>query len=105
MTGWLFTLLYIAAFIALAVAMERRVANRWYEHLIITILALLLIRPELGVTGDMSAVLPDVWSSDTDGKDQIILVSLIATLTIPIIAASSLTFLGKGMLAISSDAR
>lgn len=95
MTGWLCTFLIVAAVTGAAAALQWRVAARWYGHVGIGTLALVLLRPVVSVTGDMSAILPDVWSDDAAGKDQIILVSVVTTLAVAVIAASLLTRLGQ----------
>lgn len=103
MTGWLYTFTTMAAFIALAAALEWRVTIRWYDHLIVAVLAALLLRPALSITGDISALLPDLWSSDADGKDQIILSSVAATLALPVMAASLLVCLGREVAGMWGD--
>ena len=75
----------------------RLAAKKWSEYLVVVVLAGMLARPILVfVTGDISRWLPSwLWSDGSDGKDQIVFVSAIATLLLPFICSGVLVFLGK----------
>src|SRR6476620_9411667 len=88
MSGWIATAFVILTFLACAVVLARRAAKRWWDYLIVLALAGLLIVPFYSLTGDVSTVLPNVWSDGADGKDQIILASVAATFLWPLIAAA-----------------
>jgi hypothetical protein len=88
MIGWLAALSFILVFLLIAVIAIRRIARSGWDYLIVLAFTVLLIKPFYALTGDISAVLPNVWSEDADGKDQIILVSVAATFAWPAIAAS-----------------
>jgi len=87
----------ILAFLVVAVLLTRCAARRGWEYLIVFALAGLLIVPFYKLTGDVSAILPNIWSDGADGKDQIILVSAAATLLWPLIAAALIVWAGKGV--------
>jgi hypothetical protein len=98
-SGWIATALLILGFLVVAVMLTRRAAATVWDHLIVFVLAGLLIVPFYkAVTGDVSVVLPDVWSNDADGKDQIILVSVAATFLWPLSAAALVVWAVKGVL-------
>src|SRR5262245_17092031 len=66
-------------------------ALRWWDYLIIAALTLLLF-PLVArtFTGDLSRYLPSgVWSEGAEGKDEIILVSIAATLLVAAAAAAA----------------
>ena len=98
MSGWIATACLIAAFAAIAVTLTHCAARRW-EHLIVVALAGALMVPFYAVTGDISAVLPNVWSDGADGKDQIILVSVAATFLWPLSAAAIVVWVAKRLIA------
>lgn len=80
-----------------AIWLVRLAARRWWEYLVIAALTAALVRPLYAlVTGDMSRVLPSfLWSDGADGKDDIILVSIVSTLLLPLIVAALAFFVLK----------
>jgi hypothetical protein len=88
MSGWVAVALLILVFVVIAVLAIRRATRRWWDYLIVLVLAVILIKPFYALTGDVSALLPDVWTDGPVGKDQIILVSIAATFLWPVIAAA-----------------
>jgi len=95
--GWPAVTILMVLLLALTLAGVRRAARTWRDYLIIIVLALALIRPILlYLTGDASRFLPGfIWSDGPDSKDQIVWVSIIATLSLPVIGGSLLLLLGK----------
>ncbi len=87
--------LLILAFVVFAGLMTHCAAKRWWEYLIVVGLAALLVVPFYTVTGDVSAVIPGVWGDDADGKGEIILVSVAATLLWPLFAAALMVWAVK----------
>jgi cell shape-determining protein MreD len=104
MSGWFATAVIILAFLAIAVFLIRCSAKRWWEYLIVLALAGLLIVPLYRFTGDVSAFLPDIWSDNADGKDQIIIASVAATLLWPIAVAAIIVFVTKWVIGRNKDA-
>lgn len=88
--GWISVLVIIGSLLAPAIYLVRKGARRWWEYLVILVLTAVLVRPVLKTfTGDLSAHLPyGIWSDGFDGKDQIIIASLAATILIPLVLAS-----------------
>src|SRR5262245_49274525 len=72
-------------------------ALRWWDYLIIAALTVLLF-PLIArtFTGDLSRYLPSgVWSEGAEGKDEIILVSIAATLVVAATAAAAVVGLTR----------
>jgi hypothetical protein len=98
LSGWPAVIVLIVLLLAATVACVRLAARRWWDYLLIAAAALALGRPVLlFITGDMSRWLPGwIWSGNgSDAKDQIVLVSAIATLLLPAIGGSLVVLLGK----------
>jgi hypothetical protein len=83
--------------LVVAVGCLRLAARKGWEYLVVAVLAGILARPSLlFVTGDISRWLPGwLWSDGSDGKDQVVVASAVATVLPPVVCGSLLVFLGK----------
>ncbi len=88
--GWISVAVIIGSLLAASIYLVRKAARRWWDYLIIVVLMAVLVRPVLKtITGDLSAHLPfGIWSDGSDGKDQIIIASVAATILIPLVLAA-----------------
>jgi hypothetical protein len=93
----------IAVLLVIAFALVRSAAKRWWEYVIVLALAALLVRPAYIFTGDVSAFLPDVWSEGADGKDEIILAGIAATISLPLMAAALIVLAVKAIARMSNQ--
>ena len=73
-----------------------RSARRWWDYLTIAALTVLFLPLAARTfTGDVSRYLPIwLWSEGPTGKDEIILVSVAATLLLAVVAAAAIVVLG-----------
>src|SRR5688572_28872454 len=93
MSGSDLTLLIIDAMLVAAGLVVWLCARRWWHYAIIAILTAVLVRPTArNLTGDISPYLPEAIFEH--GKGDFIWISIVATVFIPLIAASLLTFAG-----------
>lgn len=91
MSGSLLTLAIIGAMLVVAGLVVWLCARRWWHYAVIAILTACLVGPTArNLTGDISPWLPSVIFEH--GKDDFIWISIVATVFIPLIAASVLTF-------------
>ena len=69
-----------------------RAATRWWHRLVIVLIGVALFPAVAGwLTGDVSVYLPPrTFSDGTEGKDQIVVASAVATILIAIILAACL---------------
>jgi hypothetical protein len=92
MSGSLLTLMIIGAMLVGAGLAVWFCARRWWHYAMIAALTALLIRPTArNLTGDISPYLPEAIFEH--GKDDFIWISIVATVFVPLVAASVLTFL------------
>ena len=88
----------ITALLVMAVVLVRKAAKRWWEYVVVLALAALLVGPAYTITGDISAVVPNVWSEGIDGKGEIILASVAATILLPLMAAALIVWAVKAIV-------
>lgn len=95
--GWPAVLTLLLVLLAVTIGFVRVAARTWFEYLIVAALAAVLAGPVLRlITGDVSLWLPGwIWSEGADGKDQIVDVSALATLLLPVIGGCLLLILMK----------
>jgi hypothetical protein len=95
--GWPAVLTLLLVLLAVTIGFVRIAARTWFEYLIVAALAAVLAGPVLRlITGDVSLWLPGwIWSEGADGKDQIVDVSALATLLLPVIGGCLLLILMK----------
>lgn len=95
--GWPAVLTLLLVLLAVTIGFVRVAARTWFEFLIVAALAAVLAGPVLRfITGDVSLWLPGwIWSEGADGKDQIVDVSALATLLLPVIGGCLLLILMK----------
>ncbi len=96
-TGWISVIVIAVTFIAATVYLVRSAIGRWWGYSILLAIVALLFKPLYEVvSGDVSRVLPGLFGSDgPDGKDQIILASIVSTIFLPPIVAAILMTLIK----------
>jgi hypothetical protein len=93
-SGWPAVILLIVAQIALALWLIRLAARRWWDYLVIVILAAALVRPTArNITGDLSRYLPGAIWSGADDKDQIVFASAASTILLPLIVSTLAVYL------------
>jgi len=95
--GWPAVITLLLILLAVTIGLVRIAARTWREYLIVAALAAILVRPVLRlITYDASRWLPGwIWSDGADGKDQIVDVSALATLLLPVIGGCLLVILVK----------
>lgn len=100
--GWISVLVVVASLLTAAICLVRLGAVRWWDYLFVVVLTGLLWRPLLfTVTGDLSAWLPGgIWSDGSDGKDQIIIASVAATVLLPLVCAAAALCAAKRLIAL-----
>ena len=92
MSGSLLTLMITGAMVVGAGLAVWLCARRWWHYAMIAALTALLVRPTArNLTGDISPYLPEAIFEH--GKDEFIWISIVATVFVPLVAASVLTFL------------
>ncbi len=81
-------------------------ARRWWDYLIMAVIAGFLIKPiARNVTGDISPYFPRGFFESPNGKDEFIWVSIVATICIPVILAAVVTYMVGLLWKVKSTAR
>ncbi len=90
MAGWPAVFMIAVVEIAIFIALNWGVFRRWWYSPLIIAIALVLFRPiDTAFTGDVSRVLPaSLFSGGSDGKDQIIIASVVSAIMVPLVVAS-----------------
>jgi hypothetical protein len=95
--GWPAVIALLLVLLAVMVGIVRIAAATLWDYLIVAALAALLFRPVLlFITNDVSRWLPTwIWSDGGEGKDQVVAVSAVASLVVPVIGGSLVAILIK----------
>ena len=97
--GWPAVIALLVLLLVLTAGCVRLSVRGWGDFLLVAVLAGALVRPTLVlITGDVSRWLPGwIWSDGADGKDQIVWVSAVASLLLPLIMGGLFALVGKAV--------